>query len=38
LISVIPPTHNDGFLSSIHSKPVIGFSIIVDDIFLAVVS
>lgn len=38
LISVIPPTHDDTFLFGVHSQPVVGLSVIINDVFLAVVS
>lgn len=38
LIPVIPPTHDDAFLLGVHSQPVVGLSVIIDDVFLAVVS
>lgn len=37
LIAVIPPTHDDGFGTSVHPQPIVGFSVVVDDEFLAVV-
>lgn len=37
LVAVIPPTHDDGILAGVHSEPVVSLSVIVDDVFLAVV-
>jgi hypothetical protein len=38
LITIIPPTHDDRLWLGIHSQPIIGFPIVIDNVFLAIVN
>lgn len=37
LIAVVPPTHDDGVRFGVHAQPVVGLTVVVDDVFLSVV-
>lgn len=37
LVPIVPPTHDDRVLLSVHPQPVVGLSVVIDDVFLAVV-